>query len=55
MVKIDPMETKSFHAKIYIEPSLAKVIKDYQDRMGMYSFSEAGRQLLIDGLTMDGR
>jgi hypothetical protein len=54
MATIDPLEKKDFHAKIYIEESLADAIKNYQKHGNFFSFSEAGRKLLIDGLKLNG-
>lgn len=54
-MKIDPTETKSVHCKIYVEPSLDKAIKKFQLENDIFSFSEAGRDLLIKGLKAYGQ
>lgn len=46
---IPPTEKRDQHCKIYVERTVKKEIDDYADRNG-YSFSEAGRKLLIDAL-----
>lgn len=50
---IDPTEKRDQHCKIYVESSVKKQINDYATKQG-YTFSEAGRQLLIDGLQYRG-
>ena len=46
---IPPTEKRDQHCKIYVERTVKKEIQDYANRMG-YSFSEAGRKLLIYAL-----
>lgn len=51
---INPVERRSYHAKIYLESTLAEAIKEFKIKEGCYSFSEAGRKLMIDGLRFNG-
>lgn len=50
---IDPTEKRDQHCKIYVEKSLKREIDRYATLNG-YSFSEAGRKLLIDALEFKG-
>lgn len=50
---IDPTEKRDQHCKIYVERSIKKEIDKYAMTHG-YSFSEAGRKLLIDALQSNG-
>lgn len=47
---IAPDEKRDCHCKVYVEPSVFKAIKDYQDAKGIYSFSEAARDLIVTAL-----
>lgn len=53
-VDIDPTEHKDRHCKVYIEESLYKAIKKYQNDNYIYSFSEAGRRLWLQALNQYG-
>lgn len=46
---IDPTEKRDQHCKIYVERSVKKEIDKYATLHG-YTFSEAGRKLMIDAL-----
>lgn len=48
-MKIIPTEKRDQHCKIYVEKSLKQEIDRYATQ-GDYSFSEAGRKLLIYAL-----
>jgi len=50
---IDPTEKRDQHCKIYVERSVKKEIDNYATLHG-YTFSEAGRKLLIDALKYKG-
>lgn len=50
---IDPTEKRDQHCKIYVEKSVKRAIDKYAITRG-YSFSEAGRRLLIDALESKG-
>ncbi len=50
---IDPTEKRDQHCKIYVEYSVKREIDRYAMKYG-YSFSEAGRKLLIDALESKG-
>jgi hypothetical protein len=50
---IEPTEKRDQHCKIYVERSVKKEIDKYATLHG-YSFSEAGRKLLIDALEFKG-
>ncbi len=50
---IDPTEKRDRHCKIYVEFSVKKAIDRYAMMRG-YSFSEAGRKLLIEALESKG-
>jgi hypothetical protein len=52
-VNIDPTEKRDQHCKIYVERSVKKEIDKYAMIHG-YSFSEAGRKLLMDALQFNG-
>lgn len=52
-MNIDPTEKRDQHCKIYVERSVKKEIDKYATIHG-YSFSEAGRKLLIDALQFKG-
>lgn len=51
---IDPTQKRDQHCKIYLEKDVVDLIKAYQFRKGYLSFSEAGRQLLLEGLGPHG-
>lgn len=53
MVKIDPTEKRDQHCKLYLEPSVKKEIEKYQFAHGLLSFSEAGRRLILSGLSSE--
>lgn len=47
---VDAMvENRSSHCKIYVEPSLKKIIQQYAKNNGL-TFSEAGRELWLDAI-----
>ena len=48
-MNIDPTEKRDQHCKIYVERTVKKEIDAYATKNG-YSFSEAGRKLLLDAL-----
>lgn len=52
-MKIDPTEKRDQHCKIYVEKSMKKEIDKYATLHG-YSFSEAGRKLLLEALEFKG-
>lgn len=47
---VDTMvENRSAHCKVYVEPSLKKIIQKYAKMNGL-TFSEAGRELWLDAI-----
>lgn len=54
MVAIDPTENKDKHCKIYVEDSVYKAVQKFQTEHELFSFSEAGRHLLLVGLKTYG-
>jgi hypothetical protein len=50
---IAPDEKRDCHCKVYVEKSVFTAIKDYQTDKGMYSFSDAARQLIVTALTSE--
>lgn len=52
MIDIEPTENRDQHCKIYLEKSLKKQVDEYAIEHKC-SFSEAGRKLIIAGLTKD--
>lgn len=53
-LEIDPTENRDRHMKTYVEGSVEAAVKDFQEKSGMFSVSEALRQLILDGLTVQG-
>jgi hypothetical protein len=53
MVNIDPTEKRDQHCKVYLEKSLKREVDRYAMLHG-YSFSEAGRKLLLEALEVRG-
>jgi hypothetical protein len=47
---IAPDEKRDCHCKVYVEPSVFTAIKDHQTAKGMYSFSDAARDLIVTAL-----
>ena len=45
-----PVEVRSEHCKIYVEPTIKKEIERFQKERHIDSFSEAGRRLWIMAL-----
>ena len=54
MAQTEPTELRSEHAKSYVEPSVKRRITNYQIREGLPSFSDAGRELWIKQLELEG-
>ena len=46
---IGPEEKRDKHIKTYVEPTVEEAIKHHQIQCGLYSVSEAARDLIIRG------
>ena len=50
---IGPEEKRDRHIKTYVEPSVEAAIREHQVQCGLYSVSEAVRDLIIRGYEVE--